>query len=312
MTSDPTALLRDMRPDEAERIGELFPPARRAMLLESIVGGAAPRPQADREHRVGTGGTRVRRPDEGRGSARRWRPALVAAIGAGAAATVLVSSLGTNSGVGPAPAEAVAFRTAPDGAIVATVTEPFAAESQLDSAFAAQGLKITVNLLPVSPSIVGTVLSVGESNPGAAQIRSLQGGHCLMGGGGCAIGVEIPRGFSGTGSITLGRPAKPGEPYESSASLFAPGEALHCSGLLGVRVADALPVLQRTALTVVDWREDTESSPGVSHSITLAAAPAQNYIWGAELVEPGRVRVDTERAPWPDTPGAGAQFNRGC
>ena len=308
MNSDPTALLRDLRPGETEQIGELFPSERRTALLESIVGGT-PQPVADRKRRAGA---RVRHPVRGRGSARSWRPAIISALAAGAASTVVAVTLSTTSDVGPAPAEAVTFATAPSGAIVATVTEPFAAQSRLDAAFASQGLKITVNLLPVSPSIVGTVLGVGESNSGAAQIRSLQGGNCLMGGGGCPIGVEIPRGFTGTGSITLGRPAKPGERYQSSASLFAPGEPLHCSGLLGSSVADALPVLRSDTLTVVDWREVTESSPGVSSSVTLAAPPAQNYVWGAELVEPGRVRVDTERAPWPDTPGAGAQFNRGC
>ncbi len=308
MNSDPTALLRDLRPGDAERVGAIFPSEQRAALLQSIV-GAAPRPLADPGRRAAAGDIRRRRR---RRSSHRWRPALVSALAAGAVAAVVGVTLDTSSDVGPAPAEAVTFGTAPSGAIVATVTEPFAAQSQLDAAFAAQGLKITVSLLPVSPSVVGTVLFVGESGPATAQIKPLQGGHCLSGGGGCAIGVEIPRGFRGSGNITLGRPAKPGEPYESSASLFAPGEALHCSGLLGARVADALPVLRKRALAVVDWREDTESSAGVSSSATLAAPPPQSYVWGAELIEPGRVRVDTERAPWPDTAGAGAQFNRGC
>lgn len=313
MNRDPVALLRDLRPGDAERIGQIYPPARRAELLQAIVRGAgASQPVASTGRRTGARRASPGAAARGRGAARGWRPAVVSAVAAGAVAAAVTVSLSTSSDVGPAPAEAVTFDTASSGATVAMVTEPFAAQSRLDAAFAARGLKITVNLIPVSPSIVGTLLFVGESSPGAAQIRALQGGHCLMGGGGCSIGVEIPRGFQGTGSITLGRPAKPGEAYESSASLFAPGEPLHCSGLLGARVADALPVLRRDALTVVDWREDTEGSPGVSHSVTLAAPPAQNYVWGAVLVEAGRAMVDTERAPWPDTPGAGAQFNRGC
>jgi hypothetical protein len=265
-------------------------------LLEAIFDGGHPEPVA-RVHRRG---------------ARRWRSTVVLALPAGAAATVVALTLSASSTVGPASADAVSFRTAASGAIVATVTDPFAAQSQLDAAFAAQGLRITVNLIPVSPSIVGTVLFVGESNAGAAQIRALQGGHCLMGGGGCPIGVEIPRDFSGTGSITLGRPAKLGERYESAASIFAPGEPLHCSGLLGARVSAALPVLQKDGLTVAEWREDSESAPGVERSVTLPQPPAQNYIWGAGLVEPGRVSLTTESTPWPNTPGAGSQFNRGC
>lgn len=310
MNSHTTALLRDLRPEESERVSEIFPPALRTALLETIVGDTVSPSVGSTRQRAGARRARLRRPVGVRG----WRPAIVAAITAGAVAVAIVitGALSTSSEVGPAPAEAVTFHTAPSGSIVATVTEPFAAQSQLDAAFAAQGLKIRVNLMPVSPSIVGTVLFVGESSSGAAQIRPLQGGHCLMGGGGCPIGIEIPRDFKGTGSITLGRPAKPGERYDSSASLFAPGEPLHCSGLLGARVTDAIPVLHRDALAVIDWRENTDSSSGVGESITLAAAPGQNYIWGAELVAPGRVRVDTERTPWPDTPGVGSHYNQGC
>jgi hypothetical protein len=287
--------LRTLRPDDATRVAEVFPPERRRALLEAIFDGGRPNPVA-----------RVRR----RG-ANRWRPAVASTLAAGALAAVLTLALSGGSTVGPASADAVSFRTAASGAIVATVTDPFAAESQLDAAFAKQGLRITVNLMPVSPSIVGTVLYVGEDNPGIAQIKALQGGHCLQGGGGCPIGVEIPRDFNGAGNITLGRPAKAGERYESSASIFAPGEPLHCSGLLGARVSAALPVLQKDRLAVTEWRENSETT-GVEHSVTLTQPPTQDYIWGAELVEPGRVSITTESTPWPNTPGAGSQYNQGC
>jgi hypothetical protein len=210
------------------------------------------------------------------------------------------------------PAQAIAFGTGPGGEITATVVDPFAAQTQLDAAFAKQGLKITVKLLPVSPSIVGTVLSVDESNPGTTQIKPLQGGHCLQGGGGCSIGIEIPRDFRGEGSIYLGRPAKPGERYESSDSAFAPGEPLHCTGLLGARVTTALPTLQAKGLAVAEWREDIEDTPGRSRSVTDAEPPVRNYIWDAELTEPGKVTITTARMPWPDNPGAGSEFNAGC
>jgi hypothetical protein len=302
MNSQTATILLDLRPDDAQRVAELFPPARRTALLEQIVATKRPlatsRGQRDRRSRAR--------------SAHRWRPAIAGALAAGALATLAAAALSGGSDVGPATAQAVAFRTAPSGAIVATVTDPFAAQSQLDAAFAARGLKITVTLIPVTPSVVGTVLFVGESGPDVAQIKALQGGHCLTGGGGCPVGVEIPRDFAGSGSITLGRPARAGERYESAASSFAPGEPLHCSGLLGARVADALPVLQRRGLKVAEWREDSESSPGVSRSVTLAQPPVQNYVWGAELVEADRLRVTTAIAPWPDTPGAGAEYNSGC
>ncbi|MGN6372168.1 MAG: hypothetical protein ACTHM1_04150 [Solirubrobacteraceae bacterium] len=296
MRHSTTEHLRALRPGTAARVAEVFPFERRRTLLEAIFDSGHPEPVSHVHTR----------------SVRRWRPAVASAVALGTAAAVVAAALSGNSTLGPASADAVSFRTAASGSIVATVTHPFAAQSQLDAAFAAQDLRITVNLIPVSPSIVGTVLYVGESNPGATQIKALQGGHCLTGGGGCPIGVEIPRDFHGTGSITLGRPAKPGERYESAASIFAPGEPLHCSGLLGARVSTAVSVLQKDGLTVMGWREDSESEPGVSRSVTLSHPPTHNYVWGAELVESGRVLVTTESTPWPDTPGAGSQYNRGC
>jgi hypothetical protein len=305
MNSHTIELLRELRPGDAERVDELFPAQRRIKLLEAIVSDS---PAADVEGRRRMGARR--RWLLGSGGVRLRRPLVLSIFGAAATGILAAVVLSTTPGVSPTPAEAVAFRTATSGDIIATVTDPFAAQAQLDAAFARQGLKITVNLIPVSPSIVGTVLYVGESGAGD-QIKALQGGHCLMGGGGCPIGLEIPKDFTGEGSITLGRPAKPGERYESSASIFAPGEPLHCSGLLGARVATALPVLRADNLTVVQWRENVEDG-GVSHSMTDTQAPVQNYIWDAELAEPGKVRVTTESGPWPDTPGAGAQFNKGC
>ncbi len=298
-------LLRELRPHDAERADELFPVGRRIELLGAIMGGS---PAAEMGGR--RGGRRRRL--AGGGNARLRRPVAFSILGAAAAGTIAAAVLGTTSAVSPAPAQAVAFRAAASGDIVATVTNPFAAQAQLDAAFAEHGLEITVNLIPVSPSIVGTVLYVGESRA-RDQIKPLQGGHCLMGGGGCPIGIEVPRDFTGEGSVTLGRPAKSGEHYESSASIFAPGEPLHCSGLLGARVATALPALQADNLTAVQWREDiTDPSRPSSHSVTDTQPPAQNYIWGAELIEPGKVTVTTASAPWPDDPGAGSAFNNGC
>jgi hypothetical protein len=305
MNRQTVTLIRELRPNDADRVDELFPAARRRELLQTIVGR-------------NPGATAPARRDiarERRRSAARYklrRPAALSAFGAAAAAAIAAAVLSASSAVSPGRAQAVAFRSAPGGDTIATVTDPFAAQAQLDAAFAERGLKITVTLLPVSPSSVGTVVSVGESGPGMAQIKPLQGGHCLSGGGGCAIGIEIPRDFHGQGSIYLGRPAKPGEPYESGDSAFAPGEPLHCSGLLGARVASALPVLQAKHFTATQWQENVEDSPTSSHTVDLAQPPAQSYIWGADLTEAGKVTVTTAPTPWPDNPGAGSAYNRGC
>jgi hypothetical protein len=305
MNSQTFMLLRALRHQDASRIDELFPADRRLALLAAIISGNQ---NTDVEHQ------RTALPSLPLTVKRRSlrRPLALSAFAATAAGAIAAIVLSTTSAVSPVSAQAVTFRSSPSGDIIATVTDPFAAQAQLNAAFAKQGLKITVKLLPTSPSIVGTVLASDESNSAISQITPLQGGHCLSGGGGCAIGIEIPRDFRGEGTIYLGRPAKPGEQYESTTSAFAPGEPLHCSGLLGARVSAALPVLQKDGLTVVEWREDSESAPGVSPSVTLSQPPAQNYTWDAELIEPGRLRVTTESTPWPNTPGAGSQYNGGC
>ncbi len=305
MNSHTTELLRELRPGDAKRVDELFPAERRITLLDAIMSGG---PGVDAIDRRQVGVRRRRLLGSGYSPLRR--PLALSSVGAAAAGTIAAVVLSTTSGVSPAPAQAVAFRTTASGDIVATVTNPFAAQAQLNAALAKHGLKVTVSLLPVSPSIVGTVLYVGESGAGD-QIKALQGGHCLTGGGGCPIGIQIPNDFAGEGSITLGRPAKAGEQYESAASIFAPDEPLHCSGLLGARVSTALPALRAHNLAVVQWREDAEDA-GVSHSVTDTTAPLRNYMWNAELIEPGKVRATTAPTPWPNNPGAGSDFNNGC
>jgi len=312
MSQNIVELVWDLRPADASRVDELFPQGRRRELFEQIVSSERPLIAAPARRRLAPS----RRAQSWPSTIRRARrPALIWTLGATAVAAVAATLLITGSAVRPqSAAGAVAFRTAPNGDIVATVTDPFAAESRLKAAFAEHGLDITVNLVPVSPSLVGTVVYTSD-NGGASAIQPLQGGRCVTGGGGCAIGLKIPATFTGKGYITLGRPAKPGETYESQASAFAPGEALHCSRLLGARVATALPVLRAHNLSV-EWREDiTErSSDGSSfgHSQTDARPPANNYIWDANMMAPGSIMVWTAPTPWPADAAHGAAVNHGC
>lgn len=312
MSQNVVELVRGLRPVDAGRVDELFPHGRRRELFQQIVSSERPitsvfaRPRLARSRRARSWSSTI-----------RWagRPALISTLGAAVVTAVAATLLVPGSAVRPqSAAGAVAFRTAADGDIVATVTDPFAAESRLKAAFAEHGLHITVKLVPVSPSLVGTVVYTSD-NGGASAIHPLQGGRCVTGGGACSIGVKIPATFTGKGYITLGRPAKPGETYESQASAFAPGEALHCSRLLGARVATAVPVLRAHNLSV-EWRENiTErSSDGSSygHSQTDAHPPANNYIWDANMMAPGSIMVWTAPTPWPADAAHGAAVNHGC
>jgi hypothetical protein len=149
------------------------------------------------------------------------------------------------------------------GAIIAKITDPLAAASQLDAVFEAHHLDIRVQLVAASPSLVGTI--VEESTEPGADIRDVVGakGTCLGIGGAnaCPIGLVIPAHFRGSASVALGRPARPGESYETTGDAFNPGEVLHCSGLLGMAPRAALPSLEAKGLEV-QWGFLVPTSPG--------------------------------------------------
>jgi hypothetical protein len=302
MNDHATDLLRALRPNEAERLDEVFPDESRVGLLATLT---------NETHTVAQGR------NECHARSRRGPLALgVLSVAGITAAVVVVVLLVTGSAVSPAPADAVSFRTDTSGYILASVTDPFAARTRLDSAFAKQGLHITIQLIPVSPSSVGRVVYMGVSNLHGPQIEPLrEGAHCVSSDANCWIGLRIPKGFTATATVGLGRPARPGERYESGASAFAAGEFLHCSGLLGASVEQALPLLQHDKLTM-RWTEDIEVATrhsGVSsRSQNVTSPPGHDYIWGAELTARGRLTVQIEPRPWPATLGVGAHFNDGC
>lgn len=293
-------MLQELRHDDADLVTELFPRDSRHKILDEAIrrGSLADRARpADWPKRV-------------RSSRRRIRLAFAPALGLLLAAAVAVATFGGGSSLGPqAAAGAVTFHTTATGDIVATVVNPFAAQRELDEAFAAKGLHITVDLIPVSPSLVGTVVSTSEDGSSEA-IRPLLHGSCLSGGGGCRIGIEISPSFSGQGSITLGRPAQAGESYESQASAFAAGEPLHCSGLLGGRVSTAVSALGSRGIEA-EWREDSEEGTTV-HSKVLSGPPPDGYVWEAVMAAPGRAIVWAEPTAWPADPAHGSGFNQGC
>jgi hypothetical protein len=108
------------------------------------------------------------------------------------------------------PAHLVDF-TRWHGSLVVKITDPGSPVSELNAIFRAHGLHIKINVIPVPPELVGTII---YSDVPAA--RELQGGSCQMNESGrCWIGFILPSGFTGSGNLTIGRPARPGEHYQS-------------------------------------------------------------------------------------------------
>ena len=200
-------LLKALRHRDTAQVGRLFPAARREAMLAAIY-AAAPAPAA-----VARWGAPLRR-----------RPRMLALAGLAACglAAALIGALASAPAVAPphpsGRVSVVSFRypkRGPDsGYIVATVTDPFAAQSSLDAAFKAAGLDISVSLVAASPSAVGTVVEISEPSSGP-QIEPLTGGSCVTGGGGpgnCPVGLKIPRDFTGPARSRSDVPRGPARP----------------------------------------------------------------------------------------------------
>lgn len=191
------------------------------------------------------------------------------------------------------------------GFVVAEITEPRAAKEQLDAVFRAHGFDISVSLLPVSPSLVGSIVHMSTPD-GAPPLQTMQSGSCVTGSGGqCPIGLRIPVGYAGHADVAVGRAAVDDEKYASATSAFATGEALTCSGVHNASVAAATAVLQRLGLRAV-WRAVVPVGPVTNGSQSVDVRPIENppedfYVTTAIPLSPTTVVLVISEKPTPDT-----------
>ncbi|MFI0367794.1 hypothetical protein ACH35V_07930 [Actinomadura sp. 1N219] len=196
---------------------------------------------------------------------RRRRPALVTvgiplatAAAACAAVTVVVTQ---DDPAKPAPqvrlAAALAF-TAGGDYIDVRVRDPLADPERYRAEFKARGLDVRLSLVPSSPSIVGTVVMEGTSEgTGEDDVTAITAkGECETGGGGdqCPVGVRIRTDYKGSAEIVFGRAARPGEQYDSTAPVTAPGEVMHGMTFRNHRVGEVLAALRKRNVTVPEYR----------------------------------------------------------
>lgn len=243
-------------------------------------------------------------------ASRRRRPIMAGvAVAAAAALAIAIAVSDRQGGAGTPPTSAgqpskgapgasvelVAFSKS--GAnVVARITDPFAAASQLDAAFHSHGIDISVQVLPVSPSLIGSIVYVGS--PASVDIAPIHAGKCLAGGTQCTVGLVIPAGFHGPADVTVGRAARPGERYASADDSFGPGEALHCSGILNNPVSEATPALKSRGLSP-EWRIE-----GVSPSHDVKNPPANYYVADGTPISSNTVMLWVSRLRYP----SGSQF----
>ena len=193
----------------------------------------------------------------------------------------------------------VNFSPQSNGEIVAEITDPDAAASQLDAVFAAHHLDISVTVLAVSPSLVGTIVYDDGSD-----FQPIHAGSCLAGGTQCTVGFVIPANFTGHADVAVGRAANPGEAYQSADNSFGAGEALHCAGVLNQLVTVAAPIVMAKGLTA-EWRVGTSST-------NLSTAPAGDYVVGGIPISSTTVMLMVQPTPLAANTPDLVEANAGC
>lgn len=252
-----------------------------------------------------------------RGRTRRKRMTLIAIatpVLAAAATAVILAAAGQPAPVKPghpsqsasggtAQLTAVLSFTTSGGYITVKVVDPLADPSRYRAEFAEHHLKISLELVPVSPSLVGTLVYFSE--PPAGGITPITAkGACLTGGGGsaCPVAVRISAGFRGQAQIVFGRAARPGEHYESSAPATAPREVLHGMTVQGMTVARVLAMLRPRGVTVPVYHYNDHGFGKL-----LRRVPGNWYVYDADPWAPQQVMLfvgPTWPQPVPSAPTA--------
>ncbi|MET7331002.1 hypothetical protein [Nonomuraea sp. NPDC005650] len=179
---------------------------------------------------------------------------------------------------------------------VATIKDPFADHALYTEAFRAMGLDIALDLRPASPTMVGEVFRLGfDGTTEKDRIGgNLEPEGCTPGGPGCALVVTIAKGFSGKGTIYLGRPAKPGEPYQNNADARKKGESLAGYDPNGHTVAEVLTETRKRGLEVTfQIIEPAPDGNGFSMNPQKQSAKVGGHwiVWAAEPYRQGAVRL---------------------
>lgn len=230
-----------------------------ADLAELIMATDLDQPAAAGKH-AGAGHSGTGRAGSGRTQVRRRLlvgiPAT-AVIAAAAVAVTVIAKPGQKVGpvsIGPAKAQALSFTR--DGRYIdVIVRNPVADEATYLAEFAAHHMHITLSLVAVPKDMTGQLVYMGTPNNGGGITPITAKGKCLTDGGGqCPVGVRVPVDFHGQAEFTFGRPARPGEQYESTDQQDAPGEPLHGLNYIGKTVAVAIPMLHSRHENVYQFR----------------------------------------------------------
>jgi hypothetical protein len=243
----------------------------------------------------------------GRARHRRLRMRLLIGVPV-AAALAIAGLIATSAGapgqrvgpisVGPAKAQAAVLSITRHGRFLYVIVKnPVADRKRYRAEFARYHLDISLQLVPASPSIVGSLVYDSESAGSGSQLEVITArGRCFTGGGGnqCPVGVRVPIHYRGTATLVFARAARPGEQYESSAPATARGEAMHGLHFVGKTVAAVLGMLAGRHVTVPQWRVQNRHC----YTESRRTVPSSWYVYDADPWAPGQVLLWASKT-WP-------------
>jgi hypothetical protein len=294
MNTDLDSLIRHAAPlSDAEALRPVREDTRRE-LLERITVAAA--------------GETARTP---RAARRRWAIGLPLAVGAACAVAVTAlvaqptehaatprpasSPNGGPSGFDPHPVAALSFTKRKDN-IEVRIKDPLADPRRYRKEFAAHAMNIKLTMVPASPSVVGAIVMQDDGEgPDKRKIQTIEEGRCVTGGGGdgkCLRGLRIPTGYRNDAEIAFGREARPGEPYNSTNSAFAPGEALHCFDVRGLTVEQADQRLKQRKVTATMFHWETND---YAYTEGRDKLPGNWYVSNADPWAAGQVMLSIQK-----------------
>jgi hypothetical protein len=135
------------------------------------------------------------------------------------------------------------------------LTDLRATPADVADAVTKAGLEARVIGEPAGPSNVGRFVQVRVDGENTTPIQRIQEGVDTF------MGFSLPEGWDGTLVIAIGRRARDGEPYTIPSDVFAEREPLHCSGVLGRRLADVAGRLDELRVRVQAFEVEEMGPP---------------------------------------------------
>jgi hypothetical protein len=233
---------------------------------------------------------------------RRRRTRWLLAATASAVGVAIVLGLGPSAGPGsppvrplrvdPASAKVTVRQTA--GFYEIRLANVLADPEAIRQALGQRGLNVKIQFIPSSPSLVDKEVASYETPGGDRRVRWTYRQASSVEGD--LVTLRVPLDYQGELGIAIGRRARPGEQYQSSAlSAQLPGEALHCADVEGKPIRDILPILHQRHLRarwhvsdpgefvpleqVLDWWV-AGTSPWAPGEVMISAVPERPDLSG--------------------------------